>query len=226
MKELIRYCKNPEEIDQLIIQILIQEFQKPGLILLPTGKTFESQIYPRVNQFFSKNLSKINNDLKISHLDELVDEHQSRFSSALQKELGFIINQIGSRFFPINIKQPETFNEFIKINEGPRLIFLGLGSDPENAHIAFIGEEYINSETSIVRLSSSMEKEFNCTHGLTIGTNIFENPNLEEIIVVVKGKSKSKSLKSALEDEETGLGYLIKNYSKKLVIYADEAAIK
>ncbi len=235
MDELIHTSQTTYELEQHIASVMIDEFRRPGLILLPVGQTFESRIYPLVNNHFGLNEYEVNNELKasqhlihpqlkISHLDELVDNDKTRFSKRLQDSLSNVMEQIGKNFFAIDIDNVDSFNQVL--SSGPRVIFLGLGSDPNNAHIAFIGEEFINSTTAIVNLSDSVSKEFNCKQGLTIGTDIFHHPALEQIIVVVIGENKAKSLETALQDPDTGLGYLITNHKNKLKIFADNSAIK
>ena len=106
------------------------------------------------------------------------------------------------------------------------MIFAGLGPDPGTAHIAFIGEDFINSSTAIVNLSEKARETYNCSTAITIGTDIFRSANLEKIIIVAKGTDKSSSLKAGFQDPDTGLGYIIKHHKNKVQIFADQGALK
>jgi 6-phosphogluconolactonase/glucosamine-6-phosphate isomerase/deaminase len=240
--KLIRSFKTTQELDEQVATELIQEFQKPGLILLPVGKTFEFGIYPILNKYFSyeeyavldtvnkdthynTKHKKVHSQLWLSHLDELVNEKKTYFSDKLIASLPSIIEQLQERFFPINIDDIKSYDLFIKRGGGPRIIVLGLGADPEIAHVAFIGEEFINTTTTEVELSDPLKDSQGAHSAITIGTDIFRSSNLEKIIVVVKGATKAESLTQAFINPDTGLGYLIKNHSDKLTIYADESAL-
>lgn len=239
---IIKSFKVTQSLDESVASILIAEFQKPGLILLPVGSTFEKGIYPLVNEYFNyeeyelRNVSnqdqvfkekhhQVNPGLLLSHLDELVDEKKTRFSDLLRSSLKTVIDQLGENFYPIDIEKMDDFDRFIKRGGGPRVIVLGLGADPEIAHVAFIGEEFINSVTAEVELSESLAKNLNCKKAITIGTDIFDLNNLEKIILVVKGADKAESLAAAFDNSDTGLGFLIENHLNKLEIYADEPAM-
>lgn len=215
---IIQSFQTSYELDNFIASLLLREFAKAGLILLPTGTTFSKRIYPLVNDY----LEDINPELQVSHLDDLMN---GQFARELKENLPKLISKLGDKFFAMDFFNPSTFDDFVKSNSGPRLILMGLGLDPEIAHIAFIGEEYINSQTSIVTLSSNTAKQYSASKAITIGTDIFAFANLEQIIIVVKGLNKAKSLKTGFTDPDTGLGYLLKHYSHKTTIYADYAAL-
>lgn len=240
--KLIKSFKTSQELDDNIASILISEFQKPGLVMLPVGSTFEKGIYPKVNEFFAfeeyelrdtknqdsvfvKKNHKVSKGLSITHLDELANEEKNKFSSSLKRSLSNVLNQVGERFFEIDIENIKTFDSFINNLGGPRLIVLGLGSDPAIAHVAFIGEEFLNTVTAKVKLSKKVAKIHGVEEAVTIGTDIFKSNNLEQIIVVVKGKSKAESLAAAYKDPDTGLGFLIAYHFDKLKIYADDEAL-
>ncbi len=246
---LIQSFDSTRELDEFIADLMIQELLKPGLILLPVGNTFEAAdhynpgIYPLVNKYFklsedsyydprtNENVSKREHhqphpELKISHLDELLDGRLHTFSLRLKNNLPDLINQLGDRFYAMDVNQIERFDRFIKQSNGPRMIFAGLGTDPSTAHIAFIGEDYINTATAEVELSPMAATEHRCAKAVTIGTDIFKYANLESIIVVAKGESKSDPLEAALEDPDTGLGYLIKHHADKLKIYTDHKVVE
>ena len=91
--------------------------------------------------------------------------------------------------------------------------------------MAFIGEDYINTTTAVVDLSSMAALEHNCSRAVTMGTDIFTYANLEAIIVVAKGESKTDPLQAAFADADTGLGYLIKHHTDKLKIYTDHQVL-
>ena len=47
----IHNCQTPAELDQhLTSLLLIEDFSKPGLVILPVGNTYETGIYPAVNE--------------------------------------------------------------------------------------------------------------------------------------------------------------------------------
>jgi 6-phosphogluconolactonase/glucosamine-6-phosphate isomerase/deaminase len=227
------------ELEDFVANLLFEEFLQPGLILLPSGNTFEESIYPKVNDFFAetqfqafnvatqetktKEIKKqVHPQLKLSHLDELVTENNSKpFAEAIQKKL---FNICKNNFTEIDTKRLEDFDEFLKSN-GPRVIVAGLGQDAQNAHFAFIGEEFINSETCKINLSQEMQAKHHCQEAVTIGTDILEHPNLEKIYVVISGEDKALSLKNAFADDTTGLGYVIAKHSDKLTIFADAKSL-
>ncbi|MCE2928502.1 MAG: hypothetical protein LW817_02600 [Candidatus Caenarcaniphilales bacterium] len=234
--KIIKSFQTSKELEDTIIALLIEEFKKPGLILLPTGNTFEERIYKEVNKYFSlqnhellnsqtQERQKVDSDLRISHLDELLDASRNTFSTQLINSLPSVIEQLSEDFFAINIDEIEAYDRFIFRAGGPRLIFLGLGADPSIAHVAFIGEEYINSSTAIVTLSEATAKMHNCTQALTVGTDIFKSNNLERIIIVAKGNGKAQSIEAGFKDPDTGLGYLLKHHRSKITIYADFQAL-
>lgn len=238
---VIKAFQSTKELDNFIIDLLIKEFLKPGLILVPVGKTFEDGIYPQINEYFKFTENKFYDENKeiyktqqhkahanlyLSHLDELINENKNSFSTRLKESLPDLIKDLGDRFYPIDIDNIDNFERFIRQTGGPRLIVLGLGPNPDTAHVGFMGEEYINTATTQITLSESAAKEHKCSQAVTIGADIFQNPSLESIIVVAKGKSKAQSLKAAFADSDSGLGYLIYNHLNKLKIYTDHEAIK
>lgn len=235
---LLKEFSSVKELEETIASILIEEFQKPGLVILPVGSTFESRIYKLVNEFFSSSESlsidlktgddtyikqdrKTHPDLRLTHLDELIDAPNS-FADDLKNALPEVMKQVGENFYAINTQELADFDRFWKLRGGPKTIFLGLGADPATAHIAFIGEEYVNNSTAVIELSPLAAKKHDTYQAATIGTDIFESANLEKIIVVAYGKEKAESLKAAFENPDTGLGYLIENHSEKLNIYLDK----
>lgn len=235
-KELIIDFHTTADLNKELARLLILEFAKPGLILAPVGSTFEKGIYPLVNKHFQEKLDDIerglnretgiNPELKISQVDEIIaPKNFEKFSDKLYKALPSVLKHIQERFFEIDTDDFMPFDRFIKSGGGPRLIFLGIGGDPSRAHVAYIGEEYINSETRVVELSKEEKLKQKVAKAVTIGTDIFNSVNLESIIVVAKGLDKAEALKAAFEDEDTGLGYLIKHHSNKLKIYADAESI-
>ncbi|MDD9898356.1 MAG: hypothetical protein OXU45_05070 [Candidatus Melainabacteria bacterium] len=240
-QELIQSFDTTKELDQFIANLLIEEMQKPGLVMLPVGKTFEDGIYPQVNHYFSEDENRLRDEkdgsdiyreqhyqvhpqLSLTHLDELIDAKTS-FGDRLASELKELVNQCGDRFYKINPDDIPNFERFIRSARGPRLIVLGLGADPNTAHVAFIGEDYINSSIDRVELTEALAAEHGCKQAVTIGTDIFRMPSIEAIIVVAKGKNKAKALAAAFDDPDTGLGYLIKYHADKLKIYTDQDAI-
>ena len=241
---IIKSFKTTQSLDETVAMELIKEFQKPGLILLPVGSTFEKGIYPIVNEYFSyeeyelrdtKNQDlvyaqkhkQVHPELKLSHLDELItEENKTIFSSVIRKSLKSVIDQVAENFYGIDVEDILSFDRFVSRGGGPRVIVLGLGGDPEIAHVAFIAEEFLNTTTAKVKLSAAVAKDHRCEEAITIGTDIFKSGQLKRIILAVKGESKAAALAAAFKDPDTGLGYLIKNYPDKLEIFADEAALR
>lgn len=243
IKKLVCDFQTENELNQFITNIFIEEFLKPGLILLPVGKTFETGIYPLIDKHFqaetllsrdlhdsNEELVKakqqyINPELYLSHIDELINNEKNTFANRLRNSLPNVISQANERFYAIDINSYEDFDRFVKIQGGPRLILMGLGEDDSTAHVAFIGEEFINTTTTMVNLSEKTSNSLKCSAAVTIGTDIFKFPSIEGLIVVAKGRSKAESLKAAFEGPDTGLGYLINNHRNKLKIYADREAM-
>ena len=240
--DIIKDFSTTSQLNQAVASMMIDEFQKPGLILLPLGKTFEEGIYPLVNEHFSyerinardlinsqdtviQKSHSIHPELKLSHLDELI-EGNVIFSETLRSTLAEPIKQCGNNFYAIDVNNPEGFDRFIKSGSGPRVIFAGLGPDPGTAHIAFIGEDFINSSTAIVNLSQKAKETYNCQTAITIGTDIFRSAKLEKIIIVAKGEDKALSLQAGFQDPDTGLGYIIKHHKNKIQIFADQGVLK
>lgn len=235
-----------KELDDYVINLLYEEFSKPGLILLPSGNTFEETIYPELDSLYSStefqtfnstNQEAKNHNFKkrthpgliLSHLDELVPNEASgekhHFAKAIKFKIPNILFQLKNIFKEIDINDPEGFSQYLK-STGPRVIFAGLGADPAHAHFAFIGEDFINTETTKVTLSENVQNTHGCKEAVTIGTDILELNSIEKIYVVAKGQAKAESLKAAFEDDTTGLGYLIANHSDKLCIIADNKALE
>ena len=148
------------------------------------------------------------------------------FSETLRSTLAEPIKQCGNNFYAIDVNNPEGFDRFIKSGSGPRVIFAGLGPDPGTAHIAFIGEDFINSSTAIVNLSQKAKETYNCQTAITIGTDIFRSAKLEKIVIVAKGEDKALSLQAGFQDPDTGLGYIIKHHKNKIQIFADQGVLK
>ena len=235
-----------KELDDFVVNLIFEEFQKPGLILLPSGNTFEKSIYPRVDELFSQEeyntfdsrvqdtkthskQNQVNKDLKLSHLDELIPTQITQgvhlFANAIKESLPNVMSQLSEDFYEIDIKDSQAFFDYLRLN-APRVMFMGLGSDPVHAHVAFIGEEFINTDISKITLSEALQETHQAKHAITIGTDLFQSNSLEHIYVVAKGETKAESIQAALEDDTTGLGYLIANHKDKLSVFADNEALK
>lgn len=245
-QDIIKSFFLEKDLDDYVIELLYNEFLKPGLILLPSGNTFEKNIYPSLDSLFatlefqtfntlgqntkSHELKKlIHPELQLSHLDELIPDQASgekhTFAKAIKRSVPNICSQIKDRFFSIDVNNIIQFNNYLK-STGPRVIFAGLGADAANAHFAFIGEEFINSDTTKITLSPETQQQHQCKEAVTIGTDILKINSLEHIYVVAKGESKAESLKAAFMDDTTGLGYVIANHANKLTIIADQEALE
>ena len=213
--------KTRDDLEEFVSKELIEEFQKPGFILLPAGRTFETEIYPMVEEYFSKHPDKINPKLKLSHLDErITDKKEYLFSEGIKNALP----SLQDNFNAIDPCDLVAFEKLLKENGGPSLIYLGLGSDSSRAHVAYIGEEYINERTAKVILSEAIRPEPSVSQALTIGMDVFEAENLESIRVVAIGEEKAESLKAGFSNVNTGLGALLDKYSSKCTILADSGA--
>ena len=193
---------------------------------MPTGATFENKIYPLVNQYYEGKTELLHPELYLTHLDELITEDESKlFAKAIESKLSNIVEALGDRFHPITIshaaykakdykKTIQEYDRFVRQHQGPRLIYAGLGPDPKRAHIAFIGEEFINTTTEVIKLSREQKSKTSIEQAITVGTEIFASANLEEVRVVAIGENKTPSLKAGFEDPDTGLGWLISQGSK------------
>ena len=241
--QLIRYGDS-RELDKVVATEMIAEFKEPGLVLLASGNAFEGSIYNYVNDYFKNNPSLLNPELRLSHLDELIIPNTSymeleanphpddpRFSVAIRRALPAVVEQTG--FFSIDTADLKSFETELYQGGGPRRIYMGLGADPNIAHVAFIGEGgYLNADITNVPLQGfDVRSKYRyqgkaIREGLTIGTDLFGLNSLGDssITVVIKGADKTASLKRACEDPDTGLGYLIANHPSKLRIIADAAA--
>lgn len=245
-QKLITSFDTVKQLDEFVASLLIEELQKPGLVLLPVGNTFvgaseRSQgIYPLVNDYFAETDNRlygsnenqeiykqqqhhVHPELKLSHLDELAGS-QSSFASQLETQLSNVVKQCSS-FYRIDTEDISGFEKYIRMAGGPRLIVLGLGADPNTAHVAFMGEEYINSSIERIKLTDALAAIHGTDSAITIGTDLFRMASVESIIVVAKGRSKAKSLAAAFEDPDTGLGYLIAHCAGTLQIYTDQDAV-
>ena len=214
-----------KELEQHLVSELLLDISKPGLVLLPVGATYEERIYPKLNQLLDGESERINMSLYVSHLDELI-EAPKLFSETLKENLANLIDPIKDRFYAIDVENPAEFERFIHQRGGARAIYLGLGADPSTAHVAFIGEEYINREISIVELGESSATKLGVEKALTIGTDVFNSSSLEKIVITISGAQKSEAFKAALENPDTGLGFLIKNHLEKLNIFCDHLFIQ
>ena len=214
-----------KELEQHLVSELLLDISKPGLLLLPVGATYEEKIYPKLNQVLDGESERINTQLYISHLDELISSPKL-FSDILKENLANLIDPIKDRFYPIDIEKPADFERFIHQRGGARAIYLGLGADPSTAHVAFIGEEYINREITIVDLGESSAQKLGVKQALTIGTDVFNSSSLERIVITISGEGKSEAFKAALENPDTGLGFLLKNHLEKLHIFCDHLFIQ
>lgn len=212
------------ELDKTVCSLLLEDFSKPGLVILPVGKTYEEGIYTLVNENLIGKNNLVHPKLYISHLDELVlkeDTQRKNFATNLKEALPELISKLKNEFYEIDIKNPEAYQQFLNIHSGARAIYLGLGADPSTAHIAFIGEEYLNREISEIFLSETTAEKLSVEKAVTVGTDIFESSSLERIILTIKGASKVDSFLAALIDNDTGLGYLLEKHLTKLEIYTD-----
>ena len=230
-KDIIVKFDTAPDLDKFIAYQLIEEFQKEGLILLAAGNTFEKSIYSLVNKYFfdDQNKAKIHSGLRLSHIDEVIsNKAQGKFSTNIKAALVNLDSpsfNVEENFYSIDTREPEAFDRFIKSQKGPRLIYMGLGSNPDIAHVAYIGEEYINSCTTKVKLSSHEAQKQQCSEAISIGTDIFEYPSIEELRIIVQGYNKAESLKAAFQNPDTGLGYLLEEHFNKVKIYCDHAAL-
>lgn len=242
LKELAGIIKSFDtklELENYIVLDMIQEFSKPGLVLLPAGRTFETEIYPMLNEHYQKEslgnelnpeaeklvldrTAQVHNELRLTSVDErLTEDPEFLFGESIKKAL----SNLADKFTPINPQDLEGFDRFIKAKGGPRLIYFGLGSDPSRAHVAYIGEDFVNSTTAIIQLSEAAIPNPKIDQALTIGTDIFDCENLEAIRVVVIGESKAESLLASFNDADTGLGFLLANHAHKLSLYCDQDSL-
>lgn len=218
------------ELEEHLVAQLLEDIAKPGLLLLPVGATYENGIYSKLNAELYNRSDRVNPSLYVSHLDELIyetvndDEADSRpklFSDILRSSLPNLIDELGERFYPIEIEHPEHLERFIHQRGGARAVYLGLGADPGTAHVAFIGEEYINREVSVVDLAELSSQRLGVARAVTIGTDVFNSSGLEKIVLTITGEEKVEAFKAALENPDTGLGYLLSYHLDSLHIFCD-----
>ncbi|MCH2226955.1 MAG: hypothetical protein MK033_04200 [Candidatus Caenarcaniphilales bacterium] len=231
-EEIIQKIHNAQtsrELEEMVFSLLVEDISKPGLVILPVGGTYEAGIYPRLNQELLEREDIIHPELYLSHLDELIIEESSNgektsiksFSETLEASLSNLCPKLGDRFYKIDTEDLNSFQHFINIRAGARAIYLGLGENPESAHVAFIGEEYVNREIVEVELTESCAEKLGVTKAVTVGTDIFSSAGLERIVLTISGAHKVASFMAAIENIDTGLGYLLEHHLDKLGIYCD-----
>jgi len=218
------------ELEEHLVIQLLEDIAKPGLLLLPVGATYEDGIYSKLNAELYNRSDRVNPNLYVSHLDELIYEtasddesntHPKLFSDILKSSLPNLIDELGERFYPIEIEHPEHLERFIHQRGGARAIYLGLGADPATAHVAFIGEEYVNREISVVDLAELSSQRLGVKRAVTIGTDVFNSSSLEKIVLTITGEEKVDAFKAALKNSDTGLGYLLSHHLSVLHIFCD-----
>jgi 6-phosphogluconolactonase/glucosamine-6-phosphate isomerase/deaminase len=235
LKRITNFSTRKELEDHLVTELLA-DIAQPGLLLLPVGATYEEGIYSKLNEELYAKDDLIHPKLVVSHLDELIletseleeEEKNSSlikkttlFSEILKNSLPNLIDKLGERFYAINTRHPEDFERFIHQRGGARVIYLGLGADPSTAHVAFIGEDYINREISTVELAELSSSKLGVKQAVTIGTDVFNTPSLTKIVITIIGEEKTEAFKAAMENPDTGLGYLLNNHLENLHIFCD-----
>jgi 6-phosphogluconolactonase/glucosamine-6-phosphate isomerase/deaminase len=235
LKRITNFSTRKELEDHLVTELL-SDIAQPGLLLLPVGATYEEGIYSKLNEELYAKDDLIHPKLVVSHLDELIletsgvaeEEKNSSlikkttlFSEILKNSLPNLIDKLGERFYSIDTKHPEDFERFIHQRGGARVIYLGLGADPSTAHVAFIGEDYINREISTVELAELSSSKLGVKQAVTIGTDVFKTPSLTKIVITIIGEEKTEAFKAAMENPDTGLGYLLSNHLESLHIFCD-----
>lgn len=232
LKRITNFSTRKELEDHLVTELLA-DIAQPGLLLLPVGATYEEGIYSKLNEELYAKDDLIHPKLVVSHLDELiletsaVEEDSSLikkptlFSEILKNSLPNLVDKLGDRFYSIDPNHPEDFERFIHQRGGARVIYLGLGADPSTAHVAFIGEDYINREISTVELAELSSSKLGVRQAVTIGTDVFKTPSLTKIVITIIGEEKTEAFKAAMENPDTGLGYLLSNHLENLHIFCD-----
>lgn len=237
LKRITNFSTRKELEDHLVTELLA-DIAQPGLLLLPVGATYEEVIYSKLNEELYAKDDLIHPKLFVSHLDELIletpklEEKQQQqnssliktptlFSEILKNSLPNLIDKLDERFYSIDPNHPEDFERFIHQRGGARVIYLGLGADPSTAHVAFIGEDYINREISIVELAELSSSKLGVKQAVTIGTDVFKTPSLTKIVITIIGEEKTEAFKAAMENPDTGLGYLLNNHLENLHIFCD-----
>ena len=225
-----------KELEERLITELLSDIAQAGLLLLPVGATYEEGIYRKLNEELYNKEDLIHPQLFISHLDELILEdselegeeknsslikNPTLFSEILKNSLPNLIDKLGERFYSIDPNHPEDFERFIHQRGGARVIYLGLGADPSTAHVAFIGEDYINREISRVELAELSSNKLGVKQAVTIGTDVFNTSSLAKIVITITGEEKTEAFKAAMENPDTGLGYLLNNHLENLHIFCD-----
>ena len=235
LKRITNFSTRKELEDHLVTELLA-DIAQPGLLLLPVGATYEEVIYSKLNEELYAKDDLIHPKLFVSHLDEIIletselEEEEKNpslikkttlFSEILKNSLPNLIDKLGERFYSINTDHPEDFERFIHQRGGARVIYLGLGADPSTAHVAFIGEDYINREISTVELAELSSSKLGVKQAVTIGTDVFKTPSLTKIVITIIGEEKAEAFKAAMENPDTGLGYLLNNHLENLHIFCD-----
>ncbi|MEB3316109.1 MAG: hypothetical protein VKK32_07860 [Candidatus Melainabacteria bacterium] len=235
LKRITNFATRKELEDHLVTELLA-DIAQPGLLLLPVGATYEEVIYSKLNEELYAKDDLIHPKLFVSHLDEIILEtseleeeeknsslikNPTLFSEILKNSLPNLIDKLGERFYSINTDHPEDFERFIHQRGGARVIYLGLGADPSTAHIAFIGEDYINREISTVELAELSSSKLGVKQAVTIGTDVFNTSSLTKIVITIIGEEKTEAFKAAMENPDTGLGYLLNNHLENLHIFCD-----
>jgi 6-phosphogluconolactonase/glucosamine-6-phosphate isomerase/deaminase len=235
LKRITNFSTRKELEDHLVTELLA-DIAQAGLLLLPVGATYEEGIYSKLNEELYAKDDLIHPKLFVSHLDELILEdselegeeknsslikNPTLFSEILKNSLPNLIDKLGERFYSIDPNHPEDFERFIHQRGGARVIYLGLGADPSTAHVAFIGEDYINREISTVELAELSSSKLGVKQAVTIGTDVFKTPSLTKIVITIIGEEKAEAFKAAMENPDTGLGYLLNNHLENLHIFCD-----
>lgn len=232
LKKITNFSTRKELEDHLVTELLA-DIAQPGLLLLPVGATYEEGIYSKLNEELYNKDDLIHPNLFVSHLDELILETSeveeasslikkpTLFSEILKNSLPNLVDKLGERFYSIDPNHPEDFERFIHQRGGARVIYLGLGADPSTAHVAFIGEDYINREISTVELAELSSSKLGVKQAVTIGTDVFKTPSLTKIVITITGEEKTEAFKAAMENPDTGLGYLLSNHLENLHIFCD-----
>jgi hypothetical protein len=208
-----------KELEEQLAAEIIQDLSRPGSILLPVGNTYK-EIFKKINAHFRDLNNSPHQQAFLSHVDELYPNQSHSFSAELEADLSELVKKLDTRFIKIDPAQPAKFEKFIQ-DKPPKKIYLGLGKNPENAHLAFIGESYVNNSAAIVELSKEVKEQFKVEQAYTIGTDIFKTKSLVAIIVVAIGKAKAESILYGHSNDETGLGYVFKHYADILQLRID-----
>jgi hypothetical protein len=209
---VINVFDNTNSLNRSVAQLINQEMQKGGLVVLPADSTHGNEAGKPPGEIFSflDNLiakTEINKKLKVTHMDEL-ENGNTKFADNLKKWLPNLIEQLKKRFHAINPKNFEAYKTLMA--KGPRVIVGGIGAATP-PHIAYIGEEQnpntgkqvLNPEPRRIKLRAEESERRACTHAFTMGMKSFDpiqNPNLQTVILTAKGSRKIDAVKHALQE--------------------------